>query len=103
MLTTGVLTSGASEVGVSVIVTTTAEEQEAADPSPCAREITIVGWREDITEPGERPTEDILSVPIWLWGVDEVETWTLFDLMKVCIQRFLVEFCEFPFLINSII
>ena len=43
MLTTGVLTSGASEVGVSVIVTTTAEEQEAAGPSPCVRGITIAG------------------------------------------------------------
>ena len=43
MLTTGVLTSEASEVGVSVIVTTTAEEQEAASPSPCVRGITIAG------------------------------------------------------------
>ena len=43
MLTTGVQTSGASEVGVSVIVTTTAEEQEAAGPSPCVRGITIAG------------------------------------------------------------
>ena len=42
-LTTGALTSGASEAGVSVIATITAEDREAVGHSPCAREIIIVG------------------------------------------------------------
>ena len=42
-LTTGALISGASEAGVSVIVTITAEDREAVGHSPCAREIIIVG------------------------------------------------------------
>ena len=89
MLTFGVQTSGASEVGVSVIVTTTAEEQEVVCPSPCVRGIIIVGWRDDITEPGEWLTEDIWSAPIWLQeGVMEI--WTCWDLMKVKLIYFII-------------
>ena len=42
-LTIGALTSGASEAGVSVIVTTTVEDREVVRPLPCARGIIGVG------------------------------------------------------------
>ena len=42
-LTIGDPISGASEAGVSVIATITAEDREAVGHSPCARGIIIVG------------------------------------------------------------
>ena len=43
MSTSGVQISEASEAGVSVIVTTTAEDREVVFPLPCVRGMAIVG------------------------------------------------------------